>query len=81
LRWIIEKEKRRGYPGGQSNRGRRYAFLGGPALFWVKKACKSGLYWEALSLLAIAWPMILAAGLRRASVSMRGRRAVQTFAL
>jgi len=81
LRWIIEKEKRRGYPGGQSNRGRRYAFLGGPALFWVKKAYKTGLYWEAVRLLALAWPMILAAGLRRASVSMRGRRAVQTFAL
>ena len=81
LRWIIEKEKRRGYPGGQANRGRRYAFLGGPAAFWVKKAYKNGLYWEALRLLALAWPMILAAGVLRASVSMRGRRAAQTFAL
>ena len=81
LRWIIEKEKRRGYPGGQSNRGQRYAFLGGPALFWVMKTYKSGLYREALRLLALAWPMIFAAGLRRAAVSMRGRRAVQTFAL
>jgi len=26
LRWIIEKEKRRGYPGGQSNRGRGTLF-------------------------------------------------------
>jgi glycosyltransferase involved in cell wall biosynthesis len=81
LRWIIEKEKRGGYPGGQSNRGRRYAFLGGPALFWVKKACKSGLYWEALRLFALAWPMIFAAGLLRASVSMRGRREAQTYAI
>ena len=81
LRRIIEKEKRRGYPGGQSNRGRRYAFLGGPALFWVRKAYRSGLHKEALRLLALAWPMILAAGLLRASVSMRGRRAVQTLAL
>jgi glycosyltransferase involved in cell wall biosynthesis len=81
LRWIIEKEKRRGYPGGQCNRGRRYAFLGGPAAFWVKKAYKNGLYWEATRLLALAWPMVFAAGLRRAYVSIRGRRAVQTFAL
>jgi glycosyltransferase involved in cell wall biosynthesis len=81
LRWIIEKEKRRGYPGAQSNRRRRYAFLGGPALFWVKKTYKNGLYLEALRLLALAWPMIFAAGLRRATVSLRGRRAVQTFAL
>jgi glycosyltransferase involved in cell wall biosynthesis len=81
LLWIIEKEKRRGYPGGRSNRGRRYAFLGGPALFWVKKTYKSGLYREALRLLALAWPMIFAAGFLRATASMRGRRAVQTFAL
>jgi hypothetical protein len=81
LRWIIEKEKRRGYPGGQSNRASRYAFLGGPALFWVKRTYKSGLYREALRLLALAWPMILAAGFRRATASVRGRRAVQTFAL
>jgi glycosyltransferase involved in cell wall biosynthesis len=81
LRWIIEKEKRRGYPGGQSNRGRRYAFLGGPALFWVKRTYKSGLYREALRLLALAWPMIFAAGFLRATASVRGRRAVQTFAL
>jgi glycosyltransferase involved in cell wall biosynthesis len=81
LRMIIEKEKRRGYPGGQLYRGRRYAFLGGPALFWVKKTYKSGLYREALRLLALAWPMILAAGFRRVTVSMRGRRAAQTFAL
>jgi succinoglycan biosynthesis protein ExoO len=81
LRMIIEKEKRRGYPGGQLNRARRYAFLGGPAMFWVKKTYKNGLYREALRLLALAWPMIFAAGLRRATVAVRGRRAVQTFAL
>jgi glycosyltransferase involved in cell wall biosynthesis len=81
LRWIIEKEKRRGYPGAQSNRGQRYAFLGGPALFWVKKTYKNGLYREALRLLALAWPMIFAAGFRRAKIAIRGRRAVQTLAL
>ena len=81
LRMIIEKEKRRGYPGGHSNRGRRYAFLGGPAMFWVKKTYKSGLYREALRLLVLAWPMIFAAGFVRATIFMRGRRAAQTFAL
>jgi GT2 family glycosyltransferase len=81
LRKIIEKEKRRGYPGGQSNRSQRYAFLGGPALFWVKKSYKNGLYQEALRLLALGWPMIFAAGFRRAAVAIRGRRAAQTIAL
>jgi glycosyltransferase involved in cell wall biosynthesis len=81
LRLIMEKEKRGGYPDGQSNRGQRYAFLGGPTLFWVKKAYRSGLYGEALRLLALGWPMIFAAGLRRLAVSIRGRRAVQTITL
>jgi hypothetical protein len=47
----------------------------------VKKACKSGLYGEALRILASGWPMILAAGFRKVAVSVRGRRAVQTIAL
>jgi glycosyltransferase involved in cell wall biosynthesis len=81
LRLIIEKEKRRGYPGGQSKRGQRYAFLGGPALFWVKKTYRNGLYREALRLLVLGWPMIFAAGFRRVAVAIRGRRAAQTIAL
>ena len=81
LRLIMKKEKRGGYPGGRANRGERYAFLGGPALFWVKRTCKSGLYREALRLLALGWPMIVAAGFRRIAVSIRGRRAVQTIGL
>ena len=81
LRLILQKEKRGGYPGGHRNRGQRYAFLGGPALFWVRKACKSGLYGEALRLLALGWPMIFAAGFRKLAVAVRGRRTVQTIAL
>jgi GT2 family glycosyltransferase len=81
LRQIMKREKRGGYPGGRANRGRRYAFLGGPALFWVKRTCKSGLYREALRLLALGWPMIFAAGFRRIAVTIRGRRAVQVIGL
>lgn len=80
LRLIMEKEKRGGYRDGQSNRGQRYAFLGGPALFWVKRSCKSGLYNEALRILAQGWPMILAAGVRRVAIAIKGRQAVQTIA-
>jgi hypothetical protein len=81
LRRIMKKEKRGGYLGGQANRGQRYAFLGGPALFWVRKPCNGGLYREALRLLALGWPMIFAAGFRRTAVSLRGRRAVQSLGL
>src|SRR6266403_65994 len=56
LRCIMKKETQGGYLGGQANRGQRYAFLRGPALFWVRKAYKSGLYVEALRLLASGWP-------------------------
>ena len=81
LRRIMEKEKRGGYPDGRSNRGQRYAFLGGPALFWVKRTYKSGLYSEALRLLALGWPMILAAGIRWMAIAIKGRKTVQTIAL
>ena len=81
LRLIMRKEMRGGYPHGPGNRGKRYAFLGGPAVFWIKKACKGGLYREAFRLLALAWPMICAAGIRRAAISLMGRRAAQTIAL
>jgi glycosyltransferase involved in cell wall biosynthesis len=81
LRLIIQKEKRGGYPGGRTNRGQRYAFLGGPALFWMRKAYNNGLYGEALRILASGWPMIFAAGFRKLAVSVKGRRAVQTIAL
>lgn len=81
LRRIMRKEMRGEYPHGPGNRGKRYAFLGGPAVFWIKKACKGGFYREALRLLALAWPMICAAGIRRAAISFTGRRAVQTIAL
>jgi hypothetical protein len=77
----MQKEKRGEYLYGKGHRGLRYAFLGGPALFWTKKAWRDGLYREALRLLALGWPMICAAAFRRATVSLRGRHAVQTIAL
>jgi glycosyltransferase involved in cell wall biosynthesis len=81
LRRIMKKEARGEYEGGRANRAQRYAFLGGPALFWVKKACKNRMYGEALRLLGLGWPMIFAAAVRRVAVSIRGRRTVQTIAL
>ena len=81
LRLIMEKEKRGGYAAGPSKRRKRYAFLGGPTLFWVKKTYKNRLYREAFGLLALGWPMILAAVLRRLTISLRGKHAVQTIAL
>jgi glycosyltransferase involved in cell wall biosynthesis len=74
LRAIMEKEKRGGYSSGRARRGQRYAFLGGPALFWMRKAYRSGLYTEAARLFLSGWPMIFAAAMRRATVLIAGRQ-------
>ena len=81
LRRILKKETRGGYSVSHASRAQRYAFIGGPALFWVKKAYRKRLYGESLRLLRLSWPMICAAGIRRLAVSIKGRRAVQTIAL
>jgi len=81
LRLIMQKEKRGDYAAAPSKRGQRYAFLGGPILFWIKKTYKNRLYREAFGLLASGWPMIFAAGLRRVAIALRGKRSVQTIAL
>lgn len=81
LRQIMEKEKRGEYPHGQINRGENYAFLGGPALFWVKRAYQGGLYSEALRIVAAGWPMIGAAIVRQMAISVKGRQAAQTIVL
>jgi hypothetical protein len=81
LRRIMRNERRGGSALGQPTSAKRYAFLGGPALFWVIKACKNGMYTEALRILGAGWPMIMAAAVRRAAVTIKGRRAVQTIGL
>jgi teichuronic acid biosynthesis glycosyltransferase TuaG len=81
LRTILRKEKRGGYPNGTIKKRQRYAFLGGPALFWIKRAYKGKLYGEVLRILASGWPMIFAAGMRGVAVSLRRRRPVQILTL
>jgi hypothetical protein len=67
---LIEKEKVGEYPGGARFRFERYAFLGGPIFFWVKKCLRAHLYASAGTLLLQGWMMTLAAAMRRFFVKL-----------
>jgi glycosyltransferase involved in cell wall biosynthesis len=62
---LIRKEKTGQYPGGPQFRFQRYAFLGGPIFFWIKKCVRARLYGGANALFIQGWMMILAAVIRR----------------
>jgi glycosyltransferase involved in cell wall biosynthesis len=62
---LIRKEKAGEYPGGPRFRFQRYAFLGGPVFFWIKKCLRARLYGSAGSLFLRGWTMALAAVTRR----------------
>jgi len=81
LRFIVGKERQGNYPHGRGSRGKRYAFLGGPVLFWMKRAWKGGLYREGLRLFVSGWPMIFAAGIHQVLLLFKGRREAQVMPL
>jgi glycosyltransferase involved in cell wall biosynthesis len=62
---LIRKEKAGQYPGGPRFRFQRYAFLGGPIFFWIKKCLRARLYGSAGTLFTHGWTMALAAVARR----------------
>ena len=62
---LIRKEKAGQYPGDARFRFQRYAVLGGPILFWIKKCLRARLYRGASSLFIQGWMMALAAVTRR----------------
>lgn len=76
---FIRKEKLGQYPGGQRRRFERSALFGGLVFFWAKRAFKARLYWDAVKLLARAWPMVVAAVIRRLGVIIKGRRPCETI--
>jgi glycosyltransferase involved in cell wall biosynthesis len=67
---LIKKEKAGEYPGGARFRFERYAFLGGPIFFWIKKCLRARLYANAGSLFVKGWMMAFAAAMRRAFVKL-----------
>lgn len=81
LNGVIQRAKDAVYPGRNNQQLVRYAFIGGPAWFWVKKGLHAGFYREALLLFLHSWPMIFIASWHRLSRFARGRRNVESFEL
>ena len=71
---LVRRERLGDYPGGARRRFERRALIGGVVFHWTRRAAKSGMYRDAMSLLAGGWPMILAAVSRRAAVILKGRQ-------
>jgi Glycosyl transferase family 2 len=78
---VIEREKSGGYPGGPNSRMERYAVLGAPVFFWIKSACKAGLYGTAMGVLGRGWAMFLAACIMKISTRVRGLEKTQVLPL
>jgi glycosyltransferase involved in cell wall biosynthesis len=76
---LIRKEKAGEYPGGPRFRYERYAFLGGPIFFWIKKCWRAGLYANASALLRKGWMMVLAAATRRFAGRLSSRVPAKTL--
>jgi glycosyltransferase involved in cell wall biosynthesis len=76
---LIKKEKAGEYPGGPRFRFERYAFLGGPIFFWIKKCLRARLYTNANSLLIAGWAMTFAAAVRRFFGKLTSRVPMQTL--
>ncbi len=78
---LLAKERGGNYPGGRRRRRERYAAMGGHVMSFVKRAIRSGLYRDAVTLAALGSPMLVAAMLRRCSVWLLGPRPLETQAL
>jgi glycosyltransferase involved in cell wall biosynthesis len=76
---IIRKELAGDY-GGRQHRLERCAWLGGPILFWIKRAVCVGLYGDALRLFFSGWWMIWLGAIRRMLLWFR-RSPLESLAL
>ena len=76
---LIKKEKSGEYPGGSRFRFERYAFLGGPIFFWIKKCLGARMYTSANSLIMKGWVMALAAAMRRFFAKLTSRVPTRTL--
>ncbi len=76
---LIKKEKAGQYPGGARFRFERYAFLGGPIFFWIKRCLRAHLYANAGSLFVKGWMMAFAAAMRRTFVKLTGPAPLRTL--
>lgn len=78
---VVRKEKSNGYPGGPLHRYERYAYIGGPVCYWIKRALGGGLYLRGIKLLANGWLIVPVAIWSRLLLKLKGRRATEFIEL
>ena len=71
---VIRSEKAGIYPGGRARLLDRYGFIGGMVFNWTKKAFSRGCVIPGLRLFATGFPMVVAGGLRKLLIQLRGRK-------
>ena len=76
---VIEKAQTGLYAGGWRGRLDAYAFLGGPVLFWLRKALRARCYTAAFDLCSRSLPLIVVAVLRRQIAVIKGRHPVEVL--
>ncbi len=69
---LIHAEKAGAYPGGQLHRLRRYAFIGGPVYFWIKKTLRNGFPLLSIRIILSGFLMLLAGVILQIWIRMRG---------
>jgi hypothetical protein len=71
---LLRRERQGDYPGGPHRRFERRALIGGVVFHWARRAAKTGMYRDAMKLMARGWPMVSAAITRRIGVLIGGRQ-------
>lgn len=78
---LLKKEKAGEYPGGRKYFFSRAVCLGGPILFWSRRAVKRGYLVDALKMATSAWLIIFAAIVQRFIAITRGQCPAQSLEL
>jgi glycosyltransferase involved in cell wall biosynthesis len=76
---VIKRVGSGSYTSGRKGRYDAYAFLGGPVLFWLRRAVGARCYVAAFGLCSRSLPLITIAALRRLKVSITGKRPVDVL--
>jgi glycosyltransferase involved in cell wall biosynthesis len=76
---VIERARSGVYAGGDWERLGTYACLGGPVLFWLKKALSARCYAAAFNVFSAGLPMIVVAAVRRLNVAIAGRQPLEVL--
>jgi glycosyltransferase involved in cell wall biosynthesis len=76
---LLQQERLGHYPGGVRRSPERRSLIGGVVFHWMRRAARSGMYVDAMKLLARGCPMILATLRRRLALTLNGRQPSETL--